>query len=184
MVVIADSGLDERRGLTHIDGRGKARMVDITGKAETRRVAEARCRVLTLVNLDRLRLECPGAFHPLKEAQIAGVLGAKQTSSLIPLCHPIGLDAIEVSVYPSLGGYRVVAVAGILDRTGVEMEALTGCAMAALTLLRAVRGIDPLATIDELTVWHKSGGRSGMWDRRKDSGYQDGFRGGGSDDQS
>jgi cyclic pyranopterin monophosphate synthase len=71
-----------------------------------------------------------------------------------------------------------------LDRTGVEMEALTGCAMAALTLLRAVRGIDPLATIDELTVWHKSGGRSGMWDRRKDSGYQDRFRGGGSDDQS
>ena len=92
-------------------------------------------------------------------------MAAKRTPDLVPLCHPLLLDgfAVDVDVVP--GGFTVRAVASVADRTGVEMEALTACAAAALVLVQALLEVDPRASVEDLTLWHKSGGRSGVWER-------------------
>jgi cyclic pyranopterin phosphate synthase len=159
--------------LTHIDEHGHAHMVDVTGKEVTYRRAVARCVVRTSSEAIR-HLACEpegtGTLHdalgPLDQARFAGVQGAKLTSQLIPLCHPLPLDGIRVRVEPRDATVEIEAEASAAHRTGVEMEALTACGMAALTVVTALLPRDPAASIDELTLWHKSGGRSGTWDRQ------------------
>jgi cyclic pyranopterin phosphate synthase len=151
--------------LTHVDEHGKAHMVDVTGKPATHRIAEARCTVRTVADVDRLLADPPEGFDLLASARFAGIMAAKQTSVLIPLCHPIRLDGIDVGVRPGPGGFAVAAVAAVVDKTGVEMEALTACTTAALVLVHALTAMDPLASIEDLTLGHKSGGRSGTWER-------------------
>jgi cyclic pyranopterin phosphate synthase len=152
------------QGLTHVDEHGKAHMVDVTGKPATLRIAEAR----TVADVDRLLSRTPEDPDLLASARFAGIMAAKQTSVLIPLCHPIRLDGIDVGVRPLPDGFAVVAVAAITDKTGVEMEALTACTTAALVLVHALWTVDPSASVDDLTLWHKSGGRSGTWERGPD----------------
>jgi cyclic pyranopterin phosphate synthase len=167
MVTATDhEGSDGR--LTHVDEHGKAHMVDVTGKPPTRRVAEARCRVRTPAELPAV-LGGPAAVAELIEsARFSGILAAKKTSSLIPLCHPIRLDGVTVEVQTRPDGFGIVAVAEITERTGVEMEALTACAAAALVLIQPILDADADGSIEELTLWRKTGGRSGTWERSDD----------------
>ncbi len=167
------SAVDRPGGLTHIDERGRARMVDVTGKPLTRRVAVARCSVVTQVDTSRATDVGDGdggGIDIVEAARFAGIQAAKQTASLIPLCHPIRIDGVQVDVVVRPHRFEVSAVTEIVERTGVEMEALTACAMAALTLVKALADLDPTASIEDLTLWHKSGGRSGDWERRGPDG--------------
>lgn len=154
--------------LTHIDDQGHARMVDVTAKPLTRRVAEARCQVVTTADAAQILSTTPDGFDVVEAARIAGIQAAKSTSSLIPLCHAVHIDRVEVSVVVHGHQVAVRAVTEITERTGVEMEALTACAIAAATVVKALMGADPEASIEDLTLWHKSGGRSGDWDRLPD----------------
>jgi cyclic pyranopterin monophosphate synthase len=160
-----DAGASHARGLTHVEERGKAHMVDVTGKEATYRIAEARCFVQTVASVDQLLSLTPKGSDLLASARFAGIMAAKQTSALIPLCHPIRVNGIDVNVRSRPNGFAVAAVVAIIEKTGVEMEALTACTTAALVLVRAVWAFDPLASIEDLTLWHKSGGRSGRWER-------------------
>jgi cyclic pyranopterin phosphate synthase len=149
--------------LTHIDEHGKAHMVDVTGKDVTRRVAD-----VAVVLASR-----PGGHDLLEMARSAGVQAAKLTSTLIPLCHPLLIDRSVVDVAVVDGGVAVRAVTTVAGRTGVEIEALTACAVASLVLIQAFFDHDPETSVEGLTVWHKSGGRSGTWER---DGQGDGGR--------
>ena len=151
------------RRLTHVDEHGKAHMVDVTGKPPTRRVAEARCSVRTTADVAALLAESSGGIDLVETARFSGILAAKKTSSLIPLCHPIRIDGVTVDVEVVPDGFRIIAVAEITERTGVEMEALTACAAAALVLLQPLLDADPHTSIEGLTLWRKTGGRSGTW---------------------
>jgi cyclic pyranopterin phosphate synthase len=140
------------RGLTHLDEHGHARMVDVSAKPLTRRVAAA--------------LGGHGdGVDPVEAARVAGMQGAKQTSSLIPLCHPIRIDRVSVDVRVTANRIEITALTEIVERTGVEMEALTACAVAGLNLVDSLLDLDPDVSIEDLTLWHKSGGRSGDWQR-------------------
>jgi cyclic pyranopterin phosphate synthase len=147
---------------THLDGRGNARMVDVTGKDPTQRRAEARCRVRApsggLAPLEGL--SGPGL---LETARLAGIRAAKLTSSLVPLCHPLSIGDVEVQVVLADGQVDIMATAETFGRTGVEMEALTACAVSALAVVGACDGHE--AVVEDLTLWEKSGGRSGTWRR-------------------
>lgn len=154
---------DERR-LTHLDEQGKARMVDVTAKPVTARRAVARC--LVRADPEAVRRLPGDEADPIAAARIAGIQAAKLTYQLIPLCHPLLIDDIRVDIEPAGAGLAVEAVATVQDRTGVEMEALTACGAAGLALVMALLPLDPHASIGELTLWHKSGGRSGTWERR------------------
>ncbi|HVB93066.1 MAG TPA: cyclic pyranopterin monophosphate synthase MoaC [Acidimicrobiales bacterium] len=156
-------------GLTHVDEHGKAHMVDVTGKIPTRRVAEARCCVRTSAHLPALLADPRVATDLIESARFSGIMAAKKTASLIPLCHPIRIDGVTVEVETAPDGFRVTAVAEITERTGVEMEALTACAAAALVLIQPLLEADPRASIEALTLWRKTGGRSGSW-QRSDTG--------------
>jgi cyclic pyranopterin phosphate synthase len=144
--------------LTHVDEVGRARMVDVTGKPETHRRAEARCLVGAVAPSDDVTAVPDDV---LEAARLAGVQAAKATARLIPLCHPLGAVGTDVMVFRRAGVVEVRAVAEVTARTGVEMEALTACLVAGLTIVAAVG--PELARVDELRVWHKSGGRSGTW---------------------
>jgi len=159
--VSADGG----GALTHIDDHGRARMVDVTAKPLTRRVAVARCVVVTTADAASALARSPHGLDMVEAARFAGIQAAKQTSSLIPLCHSIRIDRVDVSVDLRTHRIALSAETEIVERTGVEMEALTACAFAALTLITALMEIDPAASIEDLTLWHKSGGRSGNWER-------------------
>ena len=155
--------------LSHYDDAGHAHMVDVSAKAATRREAVAEAFVaLSEAVLAALPNNPKG--NPLEVARFAGIQAAKQTASLIPLCHPIRIDGVQVDVVVRPHRFEVSAVTEIVERTGVEMEALTACAMAALTLVKALADLDPTASIEDLTLWHKSGGRSGDWERRGPDG--------------
>lgn len=149
-------------GLSHIDEHGHAVMVDVTAKAETARRAVAR---VVVVGVGDLSLLPGGPVAVFAGARAAGLLGAKQTSTLIPLCHPLPLSGLSVDFEPAGDDVIVSAVAETLGQTGVEMEALTACAIAALTLVAAVSPASLTARIDELCLWEKSGGKSGSWVR-------------------
>ena len=151
--------------LTHIDELGRAHMVDVTTKPLTRRVALARCAVVTAADATKVLSEGRDGLDAVQGARFAGIQAAKQTSSLIPLCHPIRIDRVAVDVVVDVHKIEISAVTEIVERTGVEMEALTACAVAALTVVKALIHDDPEASIEELTLWHKSGGRSGNWER-------------------
>jgi cyclic pyranopterin phosphate synthase len=150
--------------LTHLDEHGHAHMVDVTAKPLTRRVAVARCAVVTTVDAVAA-LGAGNGLDPVEAARVAGIQGAKQTSSLVPLCHSIRVDHVSVDVEVSPHRIEVTAVTEIVERTGVEMEALTACAVAGLSLIRSLLELDPEVSMEELTLWRKSGGRSGEWQR-------------------
>jgi cyclic pyranopterin monophosphate synthase len=151
--------------LTHIDEHGRARMVDVTAKAVTRRVAVAKCVVVTKGDANDALSDASGGLDVVEAARFAGIQAAKQTASLIPLCHPIRIDRVDVDVIVDGSRVEINAVTEIVERTGVEMEALTACGLAALTIVTALLDHDPDVAIEELTLWYKSGGRSGDWER-------------------
>ena len=148
--------------LSHVDPRGKARMVDVGGKAVTAR--EARARGEILMSAEALRLIRRGAVakgDPLQTARLAGVMAAKQTASLIPLCHPLQLSHVDVDLIPTRRGYRIDSRVRTTAQTGVEMEALTAVAVAALTVYDMVKAVDKSMTITDIYLVEKTGGRSG-----------------------
>jgi len=140
-------------------------MVDVTSKTPTRRVAVARSVVVTNADAVQVLHDRQDGLSVIEAARFAGTQGAKQTSSLIPLCHSIRLDWVAVDVVVATHRIEVSATTEIVERTGVEMEALTACALASVTLVKALLSVDPEVSIEELTLWHKSGGRSGDWHR-------------------
>ncbi len=140
-------------------------MVDVTAKPLTQRRAQARCVVVTSADATKVLREDPDGLDVVEGARFAGIQAAKQTSTLIPLCHPIRIDRVAVEVVIEVHRIEIRAVTEIVERTGVEMEALTACAIAALTIIASLTPVDPEASIEELTLWHKSGGRSGDWER-------------------
>lgn len=152
--------------LTHLDGDGRARMVDVGGKAVTRREALAGGRLETTAEVVRLLLadDLPKA-DALATARIAGIAGAKRTSDLVPLCHPLPLDAVAVDVRPEGSVVHVEARVTTTGRTGVEMEALTAVAVTGLTLHDMVKAVDPAATLTDVRLIEKTGGRRGRWTR-------------------
>ena len=152
--------------LTHLDEHGHARMVDVTAKPLTRRLAVARCAVVTTVDAVAALGDLRNGVDPVEAARVAGIQGAKQTSSLIPLCHAIRIDRVSVDMHVTVDRVEITAVTEIVERTGVEMEALTACAVAGLNLVDSLLDLDPDVSIEDLTLWHKSGGRSGEWQRR------------------
>ena len=151
--------------LTHIDEHGKAHMVDVTGKDVTRRVAEARCTVVTEADVAAVLAGRPGGYDLVEMARSAGVQAAKLTPTLVPLCHPLLIDGTVVDVAVVGGGLAVRAITTVAGRTGVEIEALTACAVASLVLVQAFFDHDPGTSVEGLAVWHKSGGRTGTWVR-------------------
>ena len=163
MTARPDGGTDAAGRLTHLDEHGQAHMVDVTAKPLTRRLAVARCAVVTTVDATAALGEARDGIDPVEAARVAGVQAAKQTPSLIPLCHSIRIDRVSVDIQVTAHRIEITAVAEIVERTGVEMEALTACAIAGLSLVDSMLEIDPNASIEDLTLWQKSGGRSGAW---------------------
>ncbi len=153
----------------HLDHRGNARMVDVTGKATTERRAVARGELrMSPATLERLLAgDLPGG-DVLAAARTAAILGAKRTADLLPLCHPLLLGDITVDFEPTRSAIAIAATVEALDRTGVEMEALTACAIAALTIYETCKSVDDDLVIDAIAVWHKAGGRTGTWERTED----------------
>ena len=152
--------------LTHVDAAGAARMVDVTGKDVTARTATATGRVdLSPAVVALLRGEGVPKGDALAVARVAGIMGAKRTPDLVPLCHPIGLSGVTVDLAVDDGGVAVTATARTADRTGVEMEALTAVAVACLTLVDMCKAVDPRAVIGAVQVEAKTGGKSGPWTR-------------------
>jgi cyclic pyranopterin monophosphate synthase len=164
-------GDDVPTGLTHIDSRGRAVMVDVTGKATTHRRAITSGQVVGLS-------DAPGFVERhldvLTEARMAGLRAAKATSALIPLCHPLPLEAIAIDFRIHPHAIEVSATAETVAQTGVEMESLCACAVAALSVLGRVREIEPAASVEQLGLLEKRGGRSGVWRREDDPGRADG----------
>jgi cyclic pyranopterin phosphate synthase len=157
------------RKLTHVDRAGRARMVDVGGKRVTARRAVAEGAIAMSAGAFRLvkanRLE---KGDVLRVAELAGIAGAKRTADLVPLCHPLQLDhiAVTATLEPALPGVRVRAEARLRGRTGVEMEALTGCAAALLAVYDMVKAVDRGMTLGPIRLLLKSGGRSGTWRRK------------------
>ncbi|AJE41120.1 cyclic pyranopterin monophosphate synthase MoaC [Streptomyces nodosus] len=152
--------------LTHLDDAGAARMVDVSGKDVTARSARARGRVLVSPRVIEL---LRGAGMPkgdaLATARIAGIMGAKRTPDLIPLCHPLALSGVTVDLAVADDAVEITATVRTTDRTGVEMEALTAVSVAALTLIDMVKAVDKGAVITDVRVEEKTGGASGDWSR-------------------
>jgi cyclic pyranopterin phosphate synthase len=152
--------------LTHVDESGAARMVDVSAKDVTARTATASGRVLVspaVVAL--LRGEGVPKGDALGVARVAGILGAKQTPSLIPLCHPLSVSGVTVDLTVHDEHVEIVATVRTTDRTGVEMEALTAVSVAALTVVDMVKAVDKGAVITDVRVETKTGGKSGDWAR-------------------
>ena len=155
-------------GLTHLDDEGSARMVDVGDKPPTDRRAVA--RAVVRMSADTARAVAAGDAPKgdvLGVARIAGIQAAKRTGELIPLCHPIGLDHVDVDAQldADAGTVTLTATAGVTARTGVEMEAMTAAAIAALTVYDMVKGLERGVTIEAVQLLSKSGGRSGEWVR-------------------
>jgi cyclic pyranopterin phosphate synthase len=158
-------------GLTHLDGRGRAHMVDVSGKAVTLRRAVA--TGLVRMRPETLALIATGAAAKgdvLATARIAGIMAAKRTSGLIPLCHPLPLTRVSVELEPEGdAAVRVTATAETEAKTGVEMEALTAAAVAALTVYDMCKAVDRGMVMDDVKLLSKEGGASGTWTRGDDS---------------
>jgi cyclic pyranopterin monophosphate synthase len=154
------------RGLTHLDPLGRARMVDVTPKEPSHRRALARCRVYMAA--ETTALVARGAVTKgdvLAVARIAGIQAAKRTPDLIPLCHQLAIGSVYVNFQIDDTWIEVEAQVETVDRTGVEMEALTACSVAALTIYDMCKSADRSMTIGDLTLWEKTGGRSGTYRR-------------------
>jgi cyclic pyranopterin phosphate synthase len=143
-----------------------AKMVDVGGKEVTARVAVASATVrMSMATRDLVVERRLAKGDALEVARIAGIMGAKKTSELIPLCHPIGVDAVDVRLEPSDEGIIVTATVKTSERTGVEMEAMTAVSVAALTIYDMVKGTERGVTLTEVALLEKAGGRSGVWRR-------------------
>ncbi len=152
--------------LTHVDEAGAARMVDVSDKDVTARTAVAAGRVLVSPRVvELLRGEGVPKGDALAVARVAGIMAAKQTPSLVPLCHPLAISAVAVDLTVADDGVDIVATVSTADRTGVEMEALTAVSVAALTVVDMVKAVDKGAVITDVRVESKSGGKSGDWTR-------------------
>jgi cyclic pyranopterin phosphate synthase len=154
--------------LTHLDERGRPRMVDVGGKPQSERTATAEGAVrMSRAAFDMVAAQAVAKGNVLAVAEVAGIMGAKRTGELIPLCHPIGLDLAEVEarLEPELPGVRITAVAKVTGRTGVEMEALTAVAVACLTVYDMVKAVDRGMVIEEVRLVSKTGGTRGDWRR-------------------
>jgi len=152
--------------LTHVDETGAARMVDVTGKPVTARTATARGRVeVSDEVIALLRGEGVPKGDALAVSRIAGIMAAKRTPDLIPLCHPLAIGGVEVDLTVLDDAVGIEATVRTADRTGVEMEALTAVSVAALTVVDMVKAVDKLARITNIEVVAKSGGKSGDWRR-------------------
>lgn len=152
--------------LTHLDEEGKARMVDVGSKQATHRVAvaEAHLSMSTAARTALFSGTLPKG-DALAVARIAAIQGAKQTPHLVPLCHPLAIDAINVDVERTEEGARLVVSVEITAKTGVEMEAITGAAVGAIALYDMVKAIDKGAVIGPVQLLSKQGGKSGDWER-------------------
>ena len=152
--------------LSHVDEAGRVRMVDVSEKAVTAREAVARGHIT--VSREALALIRAGKIakgDPLQAARLAGIMAAKRTSDLIPLCHPLPLSHVDVVLTPRRDGYDIEATARTTAQTGVEMEALTAVSVAALTIYDMVKAVDKAMEIGQIRLLLKSGGRSGTWRR-------------------
>lgn len=157
-----------RRSVLHVDARGRARMVDVSEKRSTRRIAVARgALAMGKAAFDALASGRLAKGDALAVARVAGIQAAKRTSEIIPLCHPLALESVEVDVAlePARREAVVTATARITGKTGVEMEALTAAAAACLALYDMVKALDRSAVIREILLVEKSGGRSGAYRR-------------------
>ncbi len=166
---MTDDLTDEPR-FTHLDAAGRARMVDVTAKAWTRRIAMARGRVVT--ELDPVAVLAGQVATGdrfvgdlVTQARVAGVDAAKRAWDLIPLCHPIQLVDVDVTIEAAGADIAIEATTEVVAPTGVEMEALTAVSIAGLVLVGALRHADPDAALTQVTLWRKEGGRSGIWTR-------------------
>jgi cyclic pyranopterin phosphate synthase len=154
---------DETR-FSHLDEHGTARMVDVSGKPVTRRIARASCLVLLApTTLDRLRQMPKG--DALAVARVAGVQAAKRTADWIPLAHPLPLDRVTIEFVAVAEGLRIESEVVVTARTGAEMEALVACSAAALALYDMVKAVERAAAVTDLRLDAKSGGASGDWTR-------------------
>ena len=152
--------------LTHVDESGAARMVDVSGKDVTARTATATGRVLVSARVvELLRGEGVPKGDALAVARLAGIMGAKQTPALIPLCHPLAISGVSVDLTVGDDSVDITATVKTTARTGVEREALTAVSVAALTVVDMVKAVDKAAVITDVRVEAKSGGRSGDWTR-------------------
>lgn len=149
---------------SHLDGEGAARMVDVSGKSITRRVAEASCRVVLAAETVRELARLPKG-DALAVARLAGIQAAKRTADLIPLAHPLPLDQVEVEIRAIETGVEIKSRVVTTARTGAEMEALTACSVAALALYDMVKSVEKGAVITDLRLEAKSGGKSGDYVR-------------------
>ncbi len=152
--------------LTHLDAGGAAHMVDVSRKAATDRVAVAEGRIV--MRRETLDLALSGAAKKgdvVATARIAGIMAAKRTAELIPLCHPLALTKVAVEIVPdeTLPGFRVTATTKVSGQTGVEMEALTAASLACLTLYDMLKAVDRGMRIEGIGILEKSGGKSGDW---------------------
>jgi cyclic pyranopterin monophosphate synthase len=153
-------------GLTHIDESGAARMVDVSEKDVSARTAVATGRVLLSAEaVTALRAGDMPKGDALGVARVAGIMGAKRTPDLVPLCHPIALTGVKVELTVTDAGVDIAARVKTADRTGVEMEALTAVSVAALALVDMVKAVDPAAVITDVRVEEKTGGKTGVWTR-------------------
>ena len=152
--------------LSHVNEAGKARMVDVGGKAVTSREALAHGEItMSAAALTLIRTGQVAKGDPLQTARLAGIMAAKQTSALIPLCHPLSLTHVSVELTPTRLGYRIEARVRTDARTGVEMEALTAVSVAALTIYDMVKAVDKEMVIGDICLVEKTGGRSGHYRR-------------------
>ncbi|MDQ3384596.1 MAG: cyclic pyranopterin monophosphate synthase MoaC [Actinomycetota bacterium] len=157
------------RGLTHLDPLGRARMVDVTPKEATHRRAIARCRVHMAA--ETTALVARGAVTKgdvLAVARVAGIQAAKRTPDLIPLCHQLMVGSVLINFTIDDTWIEIEAQVETVDKTGVEMEALTACSVAALTIYDMCKSADRAMTIGEMALWEKTGGRSGVYRRKAD----------------
>ena len=152
--------------LSHINEKGQANMVDVSTKEESVRIAVATGKVLTTKEVLKAISENQNPKGDvLATARIAGIMGAKRTSELIPLCHSISIHKVEIELKIESDGIAITSIVKTSDRTGVEMEALTAVSITGLTLIDMVKAADPRASITEIKVESKSGGKNGDWKR-------------------
>src|SRR3954453_1105848 len=155
-----------RNKLSHVDARGRVRMVDVGAKPVTEREAIARGSIrMSAAALKIVRAGKVKKGDPLQAARVAGIMAAKQTASLIPLCHPLPLTSVNVDLTPTSRGYDIEARVRTTAQTGVEMEALTAVAVAALTMYDMVKAVDKAMVIGDIRLEYKAGGKSGTYVR-------------------
>jgi cyclic pyranopterin monophosphate synthase len=157
---------DDNSSLTHLNAAGEARMVDVSAKGSTKRTATAEALVkMTPATLEKIASGDAPKGDVLATVRVAGIMAAKQTSNLIPLCHPLAISKVAIDILPdpAIPGYRIQATVNIEGKTGVEMEAMTAATIAALTLYDMAKGIEKSIEITQVRLLSKTGGKSGEY---------------------